>query len=90
MKTTAAEISNFKAIVKAIGVYYLVQGSASLYRVVLARGGIVFSPDSSWPQHVAWTVFDFAAALALLFGTDTFSRIAYRPGELAQPPSSES
>lgn len=88
MKSTAAELSTYKAIVKAMGIYHLVLGSASLYRIILAEAGIVF-PQGELQQHVAWAVFEYAAALALLFGTDTFCRVAFRPRELAQPPSGE-
>jgi hypothetical protein len=90
MKTTAAELSSYKAIVKAIGVYQLVLGSASLYRLVLGEIGFAFTLGPDWQQHVAWAIFEFGTALALLFGTDTFCRFAFRPGEVAQAPSDSS
>jgi len=89
MKTTAAELSSYKAIVKAIGVYQLVLGFASLYQLVLGKIGFAFAHGPDWQQHVAWDIFEFSTALVLLFGTDTFCRLAYRPSELAQPHSNE-
>jgi hypothetical protein len=83
MKITSIEISTFKATVKAIGVYHLFLGASSLYRVILGRTPFTFAVSYNWQHEMAWALFYFAAAAALLFGTDTFCRLAFRPDAIA-------
>jgi len=84
MKNTSIEISTFRATVKAIGVYHLFLGVAEVYRIILRRAGFPFALNYNWQYELAWTFFYFAAAAALLFGTDTFCRLAFRPEAIAE------
>jgi hypothetical protein len=83
MKITSIEIAGFKALVKATGVYHLCLGAAALYRILLGLSSFGFSANYNWQHETAWAFFFFAVALALLFGTDTFCRLTFRPEALA-------
>ena len=87
MKITEREFSNFKAIVKALGVYHLILGASGLYRIRVDKSGIALLSVSELQhqgEHIAWAIFEFAVALALLYGTDAFCRLAFSRGALEE------
>jgi hypothetical protein len=81
MENTEREISTFKAIVKGIGIYHLILGAASFYRIILGKAGIAFTSVADWQkqrENAAWLVFEWAVAFVLLFWTDALCRMVFR------------
>jgi hypothetical protein len=82
------ELSVFRAIVKGIGVYQLVLGAEDLVFVILEKADIRHVPIGSPPhqgEYIVWAVFHFCVALVLLYGTDSFCRLAFPPRALSGP-----
>jgi hypothetical protein len=86
MNVIDREQSVFRAIVKGIGVYQLVLGVEDLVFVILEKADIRHVPIGSLShqgEYVVWAVFHFSVALVLLFGTNSFCRLAFPPRALS-------
>jgi hypothetical protein len=83
---SAREIQVFSAVVKAIGVYQLVVGVTYLVTVFFVSADLRHpSSTVSQTEYVLWFVFHIGVGLALLWGTESFCRLAL----LALPKSSK-
>ena len=87
MNITEKEVSTFRGVVKAIGVWQLLMGAHNLISIVLEKTGVspvTASRQLSHGEHIAWAAILFAEGIILLFGTDAICHLAFGWGRLAK------
>jgi len=82
MRPSSIQISIFRAIVKSIGIYQLVQIAYDVFSVFLIRMNFAHKSGRSLEagreaELFAWAFFHFGLAMVLILGTDTICRIAF-------------
>jgi len=80
MKINERELTVFRAIVKGIGVYQIVNCLSDLLYVAVEMMGIRQIPigdPSRQGEYLAYAAFHFCMAFFLLGGTDFFCRMAF-------------
>jgi len=84
MKISTNEVSVFRAVVKALGIYQLVLVGTDAIVIILEKTDITHVPIGGHGhqiEYVVWAAFHLAAALILLFGTDSACRLAFFRGD---------
>lgn len=81
MNPTEREVSVFRGVVKAVGVYQLVLALTDLVVIGIERADLRRVPIGAFgreKEYLVWFAFHVIAAAVLLWGTDSLCRLAFR------------
>jgi hypothetical protein len=85
MKISTNEVSVFRAVVKAFGIYQLVLVGTDAMVIILEKTDVTHVPfggHGRQTEYVVWAAFHLAVALILLFGTASACRLAFLRDDL--------